>query len=288
VPEERGRSLPLATTWRNGRRALARSRFARVAALPSRAATVVRHDSAVIGASLRWLVTSREHTNFTYDLTPLSREHLAWLVSEVCGLRASQVRSYFDELDSDDGLRRHIEARSARAARRGLADSAARYGRRLGWYAIVRARAPKLVVETGIDKGLGTCVMASALLRNAAEGREGRIMSIDVNPDAGYLVAPPWAKVVELVTNDSLRALAQVDEPVDVFLHDSDHTAAHEAAELRAIEPHMARHGVLLTDNATVTNVLAEHAEATGRRFLAFRETPADHWFPGEGLGAAW
>ena len=50
----------------------------------------------------------------------------------------------------------------------------------------------------------------------------------------------------------------------------------------------MAPGGLLLSDNATITNVLAEHAEATGRRFLAFSETPADHWFPGEGIGAAW
>ena len=32
--------------------------------------------------------------------------------------------------------------------------------------------------------------------------------------------------------------------------------------------------------------MLAEHAEKTGRRFLAYRETPAEHWFPGDGIGA--
>jgi predicted O-methyltransferase YrrM len=276
-------------TWRQSRRALARSPLARVAALPSRLATVVRHDSAVIGASARWLVTSREHTNFTYDLTTLSREHLAWFVSEVCGIPVSQVRGYFAELDDDDVLRRHIEQQSVRANRHGLADRAARYGRRLAWYAMVRARAPTLVVETGVDKGLGSCVMAAALLRNADEGHDGRMVSIDINPDAGYLIAePPWSQVVDLVIADSLHALTMVGDDVDMFLHDSDHSPAHEAAELDGVEPHMAPGGLLLTDNATVTNVLADHAEATGRRFLAFRETPVDHWFPGEGLGAAW
>ncbi len=275
--------------WQDSRRALARSPFARVAALPSRLVTVVRHDVAVIGASARWLVVSREHTNFTYDLTPVNREHLAWFVSTVCGVPVGRVRGYFAELDADDQLRTHVERESARSARQALADRAARYGRRMGWYAMVRARGPALVVETGVDKGLGTCVMASALLRNAEEGRPGRLLSIDVNPDAGYLAAgPPWSLVVDLVTADSLHALTQIDEPVDLFLHDSDHAAGHEAAELEAIETHMSPAGLLLSDNASVTNVLAQHAEATGRRFLAFRETPADHWFPGEGIGAAW
>ena len=288
VPREQ-RGPRLRARLRDSRRALARSRFARAAALPSRVATVVRHDAAIIGTSARWLVTSREHTNFTYDLTPLSREHLAWFVSEVSRVPVSRVRTYFAELDADDRLRTHIERRCASAARHGLADKAARYGRRIGWYAMVRARAPALVVEAGVDKGLGTCVMASALLRNADEGRPGRLLSIDVNPDAGYLVAgSPWSGVVDLVTEDSLHALPRIDELVDLFLHDSDHAPAHEAAELDAIEPHMAPGGLLLSDNAMVTNVLAEHAETTARRFLAFRETPADHWFPGEGVGAAW
>lgn len=287
--QSRHNGTQLRTRWRDGRRALARSRFARVAALPSRLATVVRHDASVVGTSARWLVTSREHTNFTYDLTALSREHLAWFVSEVSQVPVSRVRAYFAELDADDRLRTHVERRSASAARRGLADGAARYGRRMGWYAMVRAREPRLVVETGVDKGLGTCVLASALLRNANEGRPGRLLSVDVNPDAGYLVArSPWAGVVDLVTDDSLRALPRIERQVDLFLHDSDHDPRHESAELEAIESHMAPRGLLLSDNATVTNVLAEHAEATGRRFLAFRETPADHWFPGEGIGAAW
>ena len=31
--------------------------------------------------------------------------------------------------------------------------------------------------------------------------------------------------------------------------------------------------------------MLAEHAEQTGRRFLAYREQPARHWYPGDGIG---
>jgi predicted O-methyltransferase YrrM len=75
---------------------------------------------------------------------------------------------------------------------------------------------------------------------------------------------------------------------VDLFLHDSDHSAAHERREFAAVEPRLAPGALLLTDNVTVTNVLARHAESTGRRFLAFRETPARHWFPGDGIGVAW
>jgi predicted O-methyltransferase YrrM len=271
------------------RRAVARTRLAPLAAFPKRAVRIARHDARVIGASVRWLFTSREHHNYTYDLTVLNRGHLAWFVAQVCEVPVAAVRGWFAELDQDATLRRHIEAATAASPRRGLADRQARYGRRLGWYAMVRAGRPRQVVESGVDKGLGTCVLAAALLRNAAEGHPGRVSALDLNPEAGYLVAaPPWSTVVDLVIGDSVASIAGLATPVDLFLHDSDHSVAHERAELAAVEPKLAPGALLLTDNVTHTNVLAGHAEATGRRFLAFTERPARHWFPGDGIGAAW
>ena len=273
----------------NFRRAIARTRLAPVAAFPKRFLRVARHDARVISVSARWLLTSREHHNYTYDLTRLSREHLAWFVSVTCDVPVKQARQYLAEIERDDALRQHIEQATAASDRRGLADRKVRYARRIGWYAIVRAIRPAHIVETGVDKGLGTCVLASALLRNAADGEPGRVTSLDINPEAGYLVrAEPWAAVVDLVIGDSIASIAALDRPVDLFLHDSDHHTAHERREFQAVEPKLAPGALLLTDNVTITNVLAEHAEATGRRFLAYRETPAGHWFPGDGIGIAW
>jgi len=273
----------------NLRRAIARTPLAPLAAFPKRLARVARHDARVFGTSARWLFTSREHHNYTYDLTRLSREHLAWFVSVVCDIPVAQARGYFGEIEADSDLRGHIERATAGSARRGLADRQVRYARRIGWYALVRAAKPAHVVETGVDKGLGTCVIAAALLRNGAEGKPGRVTSLDINPEAGYLArSDPWASVVDLVIGDSIASIGALDRPVDLFLHDSDHSVAHERREFQAVEPKLSPGGLLLTDNVTVTNVLAEHAEATGRRFLAYREQPARHWFPGDGIGAAW
>jgi predicted O-methyltransferase YrrM len=285
----RGRNCGVSGEHTRFRRAVARSRLAPVAAFPSRFARIARHDAKVLRASARWLFGSREHHNFTYDLTPLSREHMAWFVSVVCDTPVGQVRRYFTELERDDALREHIERSTAASARRGLADRQVRYARRIGWYAMVRARRPAHVVETGVDKGLGTVVLAAALLRNAAEGEPGLLTSIDINPEAGYLAqAAPWREVVTLVVADSLDALAGLDKPVDLFLHDSDHTIKHERREFQAIEPKLAAGAMLITDNAMKTDVLPKYAEKTGRRYLAYRETPADHWFPGDGIGVAW
>ncbi len=271
------------------RRAISRSPLAPLAAFPRRASRVLRHDAAVVAASARWLMTSREHHNYTYDLTALNRDHLAWFVAVVCDVPVPVVRDYIAEIAADDALREHIRSATRASARRGLADKQIRYARRIGWYAIVRARQPAHVVETGVDKGLGTIVLASAMLRNAEEGHPGRVTGVDINPEAGYLVrSGRWSTVVDLVYDDSITTLERLDRPVDIFLHDSDHSIEHERREFATVESRLAPGALLLTDNVTKTSVLSHYAEKTGRSFLAFTERPVRHWYPGDGIGAAW
>lgn len=265
-------------------RRIARSRYARAAAFPTRAWAVAHHDAGVISESARWLVKSREHTNYTYDLTPRNRDHLAWWVAQITGTDVKTVRGYLRELDEDDELRDHVLAETARSDRWRLADAEVRFGRRAGWYAVTRATHPEHVVETGTDKGLGTCVFAAALLRNG----HGRLTTMDVNPDSGYLVTGKYAEVVDRALGDSVELLRNGDSEVDLFIHDSLHTDEHETAEFEAVAPRLSPTAVVLSDNSHDSDALPRWAEATGRNFLYFREVPEHHWVTGEGIGAAW
>ena len=260
---------------------IAAGRAARVAALPTRAATVARHDARVLADSMRWLALSREHTNFTYDLEPRNVEHLAWFVAAIAGAPVDVIRRYIAELEADESLREHLERQAVVSPRRGLTDRRVRYARRAGWYALVRACRPEHVVETGTDKGLGTCVLAAAVMKN----ERGRVTTIDTNEASGSLLGGSYADVVDFRIGDSVALLPKVD-PVDLFIHDSLHTAEHEAAELDAVS--LTAAALALSDNAHVTDVLAGWAERTGRRFLYFQERPLRHWYPGAGIGAAW
>jgi len=269
-------------------RRVARSRLAPVVTFPYRTKSVATHDARVITESVRWLFTSREHTNYTYDLTTRNVDHLAWFVTAVTGADIADVKRWFAEVIGDEELRSSLTDGLATSQRRHITDRNARYGRRIGWYAVVRALRPRHVVESGIDKGLGSCLIAAALLRNAAEDHPGRLSALDINPDAGYLLRGRYREVADIIVGDSLTTIPALAEPVDLFLHDSWHSEEHEAAELAAIEPKLAGNAVLLTDNAAETDVLSRYAERTGRRFLYFQEQPVRHWHTGDGTGIAW
>jgi predicted O-methyltransferase YrrM len=259
------------------------SPLASMAALPERIRLVGRYDAKIIKQSATWLLHSREHTNLTYNLKPLSYEHLAWMVAEITGHSVQSIKGHIEELHQDTDLASHVTDATRRSRRWRLADSVPRYARRAGLYALVRALQPEHVVETGTDKGLGACVIAAALLRNG----HGRLTTMDINPDAGYLIGDQYASVVDLEVGDSLNVLPRLGRPIDLFFHAVHYSAEQERAEYSAIDPLVRDHTVLVSDNAEMTNELAQWAEIHGRRFLYFHELPADHWYPGGGVCAA-
>ena len=236
---------------------------------------------------LRWLRTSKETTNFTYDLTPSNQLYLIEFVSVITGAERDVVAGYLSELRDDEALAGHLRAKALEGTHARAVDPDARYGRRAGWYAVVRAMKPGLVIETGVEKGLGACVLAAALLRNREEGHPGVYVGTDIDPGAGFLLGPPYTQVASIHYGDSVQSLRAIEGPIDLFINDSDHSADYERLEYETVNEKLSEKAIVLGDNAHVTTVLLEFAEMTGRRFLFFAEEPKDHWYPGAGIGAA-
>ena len=236
----------------------------------------------------RWLVESKEYTNFTYELTDLNKAYLASFLAVVTEADRRTVAEYIAELEADTDLRDHLDSVMRTSPEGRFADSGARYGRRLGWYALARILKPRVIVETGVDKGLGACVLTAALLRNRSEGHEGQYYGTDINPRAGYLLQDQYEGVGQILYGDSVESLKGLNEPIDLFVNDSDHSAEYEALEYRTIEHKLADDAIVVGDNAHVTPKLLEFAERTGRDFLFFEEQPRRHWYPGAGIGVAY
>jgi len=235
----------------------------------------------------RWTFTSKEHYNFTYDLTDLNERYLASFIAVVSGHPLREIEGYIAELKADERLRSVLMNRARASRDRHNSDIVPRYGRRMGWYALVRATRPRVVLETGVDRGLGTAVLAAALLRNAAEGFPGIVYATDIVPDCGYLLDEPFKACCRILLGDSVTTLQSFEESVDLFLHDSDHRPEYEWAEFIAIEPRLHDASLVLSDNSAETSKLLEFAIRRGRSFLYFQDQPKDHWWPGDGIGAA-
>ncbi|HEV8516271.1 MAG TPA: class I SAM-dependent methyltransferase [Candidatus Limnocylindrales bacterium] len=123
-------------------------------------------------------------------------------------------------------------------------------------YALVRLLGPGVVVETGVHDGLSTALILRALDRN----RHGALTSIDLPSTdlplgvdgPGWLVAHEYRHRWRLLLGDSRKVLPNAVArlaPIDLFLHDSDHSRSHREFEFRTVRPFMAPSGLIVSDD---------------------------------------
>lgn len=269
-------------------RELAKRTYAgRLLMMPWRLYCALKVTLKPVCASFGWVFTSREHYNYTYDLHPMSVNYLAAMLAVVTGRSQNEIAGYIREIETDEQLKRHIVAQTQQSPERYIADTEVRFGRRMGWYALVRALKPKIVVETGVDKGLGSCVLVAALQRNTKGGHPGTLIGIDINPKAGYLLSAPYDQPARMIFADSLATLSTLDTRVDLFIHDSDHSPEFETKEYEAVAGRLSANAVVVSDNAAHTDRLWRWSKQNNRQFLYYAENPVGHWWPGEGIAVA-
>ena len=232
-----------------------------------------------------WSFKHTETSNFYYDLTDRNRRELAHLVALVSKISPTEALSYIDEVRADSQLFSHI--RSTLSKDKSMRDSSMLLGRRIGWYAFVRALKPKLVIETGVHQGIGAVTIIRALEKNSEEGFPGKYLGTDIDPQAGVLITGKFIETGRVLFGDSITSLRSSSDEIDLFVNDSDHSAEYEAEEYEVIHARLSKGAVILGDNSHATSSLLEYSTKHHRNFLLFREDPKDHWYPGAGIGVS-
>lgn len=270
--------------WRRKLKSLRGTAAGPIMFAPLRLTRAARYYAPKLAQIMAWLYKSREDANFTFGITERNRIYLAHMLSIVSGCPYNRVFGCLSEPSEDSDLQRHVMQYSRQEPYCYYSDARCEFGRRIGWYALARLMKPKVIVETGVDKGLGSVLLCSALLRNHREGSSGQYYGTDIDPQAGYLLGPPYDSVGQILYGDSIESLKQLDG-IDLFINDSDHSSEYEGREYQVIASKLTPRGIILGDNAHCTSELALFSQSHGRQFLFFREEPAGHWYPGAGIG---
>lgn len=260
---------------------LRNSRYQALIFFPFRLSAGTQYLASKFIKFFAWLVKSGEHTNYTYRLTVRNTEHLIWFVSNLTGYSYAEIKSYFQELSNNSVFDEYLRMRQRDTKCRKYDSGIEKIGRRIAWYAIVRAVKPKVLVETGTDKGLGSLVLAEAVRKNGF----GKVFTIDINPDSGQFLDDKYDDVLKRLIGDSLQRLLTIKD-IDVFIHDSNHSEKHESNELNLILDRLAKSAIVLTDNAHASDALSEWCRENEFAFSYFHEMPLDHWYSGASLAA--
>ena len=246
-------------------------------------AGAVRRSGARLRDHIPFVLAGPEPDNVTFDIA--NKSELAAWCARVAGAGTSVAEAYVGEPERDPVLAARL--REATAGRWLWTKRMPPFGKRLGWYALARILHPGLVVETGVHDGLGSLLLLRALELNAGEGHPGRLISFDINPTAGWLVRshPLWELRIESSRTGLPAVLGQHPE-LDMFVYDGWHSYAEERLDLEVAADHLAPGGVLLSDDAQITNALADLCRERRLDYSTFQEAPIEHFHPGSMLGA--
>jgi hypothetical protein len=243
----------------------------------------VRQSGASLRRYWRFVLVEPEPDNFTYEIS--NESQLAEWAATVAGCDLEAAAGYIAEPSLDAVLKSRL--RGATAGRSLWTKPSPPFGKRLGWYALARAMRPELIIETGVHDGLGSLLLLRALERNLEDGCEGRLVSFDINPTAGWLVGthPLWDLRIQSSREGLPEVLAGGDQ-VGMFVYDGWHSYDHERWDLQTAAEHLAAEGALLSDDAQVTHALSDMCRDTGLAYFEFQESPAQHFYPGAVLAA--
>ena len=150
------------------------------------------------------------------------------------------------------------------------------YGlQRILLYCLVREFKPQLILETGVYYGGNSVFILGELEKN----NSGKLVSVDFpqnkmdlsalslrHPwvggteaytekfEPGFIIPNYLKKYWEIEISDSLESLSKFDSPVDMFVHDSEHTLAHVKSELNIIWDKISDSGLAFVDDIDWSN----------------------------------
>src|SRR5438046_9333 len=80
----------------------------RLLLMPVRLKAALDCTLAPVGRSILWTFKSREHHNFTYELSPLNVKYLTAFVSVLTRQDYGTIEKYIEEILGDEDLKSHI------------------------------------------------------------------------------------------------------------------------------------------------------------------------------------
>ncbi|MGA8664529.1 MAG: class I SAM-dependent methyltransferase [Thermoplasmata archaeon] len=187
-----------------------------------------------------------------------------------------QMRTWLNDLRRT-GLAQEIRSRCPQATGMGSPNAEV-------LYLFVRAARPRVVVETGVERGVSSAYFLQGLSDNGG----GELWSIDlptigpsgrVNQDGrldrahvdsidqvGQAVPDRLRKRWHLSLGDAKELLPKVaaPDPWDIFFHDSDHSRAHMLWEYETAWPHLRPGGFLLSDDVPDNDAFVTFAKSVG------------------------
>ncbi len=134
------------------------------------------------------------------------------------------------------------------------------------------------VVETGVAHGHSTRAMLDTLARahSSSSNKRPHLHSIDIDSRTEWddiATNPMWTFHLTDSSRGVEEILAGIGD-IDLFVHDSDHSYAHQMREYQAAWAHLKPGGFLLSDDISWSTAFLQFCKGEGLRPVILSEAP--------------
>ena len=230
-----------------------------------------------IKAAIKWILTGKEITNFTYKIR--NENELVHAANLVTNLDYKSIQKIINELNPTNKdlklfFTKHFfdEIRDTK-----------KLGRRILWYILARVIKPNVVIESGVFNGLGTGLLIFALHKNSLElpSTKFEYKGLDIKINNLFYNEKNSSKVdVKLIEKNSHEFLESYNEKNKIlYISDAEHNYNFEIKEYELIQKNFAPGSIIISD--TGSNSLSDFSILNNKKLVCFSEKPDQHWYSG-------
>lgn len=157
------------------------------------------------------------------------------------------------------------------------------FGRRLIWYLLARTIKPNLIIESGIDKGLGSSLLCYAQFKNREEKQNDyRYIGVDIAKKNKFYFDKKnnLFSNFEFIYEDSIKFLNKFSEKNKImYISDAEHNYDFEIKEYNLIKKQFKNGSIIISDNNSGS--LNDFSKTNNKKISKFKEKSKNFWYKG-------
>ena len=236
-----------------------------------------RYKKKSIILGIKWILFGKEISNFTYEI--INEDELLHVAQNITSLNYSFLKKILDEINfTDDNFKKIFTENYYKEFLKKKI-----FGRRLLWYILVRTLKPDIVIESGVDKKLGSALLVHGLYKNYLENhKQNEFIGLDIeNKKISYLNLKNKNsanyKFYYQNTLDFLRKYKSKKKTI--YISDAYHNYDFEMKEYNLIKNNLAPGSIIISDNNSGS--LSDFSIKHNKKLIYFHENVKNFWHKG-------
>jgi hypothetical protein len=242
---------------------------------------VLRYKKNKLLIIIKYILFGNEISNFTYKINNI--DEIIDIAHIITGKKKILIKKIIEEINFKNNKFKNIFSVFFFKHFEKYKIDKKIFGRRIIWYVLARIIKPNLIIESGIDKGLGTGLLTySCYKNNKTNKKKFNYIGIDIKKNCNIFCNKNnlLYKNSNIYYSDSLKIIKNLkSKDKIIYISDAKHNYNFEMKEFKLIKKKLSEGSLIISD--TSSGSLRNFSEKNSKNIISFHEEPFDHWYNG-------